>query len=80
MKETRTAKGGPECPTLLHYIAKVLMRNDPLLVTFLDDIPHLEAASRSKFSFIDVHSWETQSDMHPKQSLCRRWYNRSTLW
>jgi len=48
MKETRTAKGGPECPTLLHYIARVLMRTDPHLVNFIDDIPHLEAAARGK--------------------------------
>jgi diaphanous 1 len=46
MKETKTVKGGPECPTLLHYLARVLLRTDPLLVTFIEDLPHLEAAAR----------------------------------
>jgi diaphanous 1 len=46
MKETRTAQGGSECPTLLHYIARVLLRSDPLLVTFIEDMPHVEAAAR----------------------------------
>lgn len=46
LKETRTVKGGPECPTLLHYVAKVLLRTDPSLVTFADELPHLEAAAR----------------------------------
>ncbi len=48
MKETRTAKGGPECPTLLHYLARVLMRKDPSLATFIDELPSLEAAARSE--------------------------------
>ncbi|THH15446.1 hypothetical protein EUX98_g9464 [Antrodiella citrinella] len=46
MKETRTAAGGSDCPTLLHYLAKVLLRSDPSLVTFIEDVPHLEAAAR----------------------------------
>lgn len=46
LKETRTAKGGPECPTLLHYLARVLMRKDPALTTFIDELPSLEAAAR----------------------------------
>jgi len=46
MKETKTARGGPDCPTLLHYLAKVLLRSDPSLITFVEDIPHLEAAAR----------------------------------
>jgi hypothetical protein len=41
-------KGGPQCPTLLHYIARVLLRTDPTLVTFLEDMPHLEAAARGE--------------------------------
>ena len=41
MKETKTAKGVPDCPTLLHYIARVLLRKDPSLVSFIDDMPHL---------------------------------------
>ncbi|OBZ70103.1 Formin-like protein 6 [Grifola frondosa] len=46
MKETKTAKGGPECPTLLHYLARVLLRSDPSLVVFIEDMPHVEAAAR----------------------------------
>lgn len=46
MKETKTARGGPECPTLLHYLAKVLMRKDPSLTTFIEELPSLEAAAR----------------------------------
>lgn len=46
MKETKTVKGGPNCPTLLHYLARMLLRTDPLLVTFINDLPHLEAAAR----------------------------------
>ncbi|KAJ6583786.1 hypothetical protein B0H10DRAFT_2168123 [Mycena sp. CBHHK59/15] len=46
MKETKTARGGTDCPTLLHYLARVLMRTDPSLTTFINDLPHLEAAAR----------------------------------
>ena len=49
MKETRTAKGGPECPTLLHYVARVLIRTDPSLTLFIDEMPSMESAARSKF-------------------------------
>jgi diaphanous 1 len=45
MKETRTAKGSG-CPTLLHYLAKVLVRTDARLVLFLEDMPSLEPAAR----------------------------------
>ena len=46
MKETKTAKGGSDCPTLLHYLARVLLRTDPQLVDFLSDLPNVEAAAR----------------------------------
>lgn len=46
LKETKTASGGPQCPTLLHYVAKVLMRKDPSLTTFIEELPSLEAAAR----------------------------------
>ncbi|TFY71361.1 hypothetical protein EVG20_g1662 [Dentipellis fragilis] len=46
MRETKTVKGGPDCPTLLHYLARALLRTDPSLVTFVEDMPHLEAAAR----------------------------------
>ncbi|KAL5487624.1 hypothetical protein ACEPAI_5732 [Sanghuangporus weigelae] len=46
MKETKTVKASPECPTLLHYVARMLLKSDAELVNFLDDLPHLEAAAR----------------------------------
>ncbi|EEB96005.1 hypothetical protein MPER_04934 [Moniliophthora perniciosa FA553] len=46
LKETKTVKGGTECPNLLHYVAKVLMRSSPEILTFSEELPHLEAASR----------------------------------
>ncbi|KAJ8455460.1 hypothetical protein ONZ51_g12454 [Trametes cubensis] len=46
LRETKTVKATPDCPTLLHYLAKVLLRSDPALVTFIDDMPHVEAAAR----------------------------------
>ncbi|KAG8791741.1 hypothetical protein FRC16_000311 [Serendipita sp. 398] len=52
MKETKTAKTDPECPTLLHYLAKVLMRSDASLVMFIEDLPHVEAAARISVQFI----------------------------
>ncbi|KAJ3566776.1 hypothetical protein NP233_g6789 [Leucocoprinus birnbaumii] len=47
LKETKTARGGPSCPTLLHYLARVLLRSDPSLATFIDEMPNLEAAART---------------------------------
>lgn len=49
MKDTKTAKASPECPTLLHYVARVLLRSDPSVVTFIEDMPHIEAAARGWF-------------------------------
>ncbi|KZV64586.1 actin-binding FH2, partial [Peniophora sp. CONT] len=46
LRETKTVAGGPSCPTLLHYVARTLLRADPTLVTFVEDMPHLEAAAR----------------------------------
>jgi hypothetical protein len=48
LKETKTAKAGSDCPTLLHYLARVLLRTNPSLVTFMEDLPHVEAAARGK--------------------------------
>jgi diaphanous 1 len=48
MKETKTARGGTDCPTLLHYLARVLLRTDPSLTTFIEDLPNLEPAARGK--------------------------------
>lgn len=52
LKDTRTGKG-PSCPTLLHYLARVLLRTDPILVLFLEDMPSLEAAARRKSCFLE---------------------------
>ncbi|PVF96346.1 FH2-domain-containing protein [Serendipita vermifera] len=52
MKETKTAKVGSDCPTLLHYLAKVLMRTDTSLVLFIEDLPHVEPAARVSVQFI----------------------------
>ncbi|KAG6854352.1 hypothetical protein C0991_007857 [Blastosporella zonata] len=46
LKETKTAKGTPDCPTLLHYLAKVFLRTDPSLVNFIEELPNLEPAAR----------------------------------
>ncbi|KAI0033315.1 hypothetical protein K488DRAFT_84997 [Vararia minispora EC-137] len=39
---------------LLHYLARILLRSDPTLVTFVEDMPHLEAAAR-----VSVQSLQT---------------------
>ncbi|KAF9232167.1 hypothetical protein BU15DRAFT_55302 [Melanogaster broomeanus] len=49
MKETKTAKGGSDCPTLLHYIARVLLRTQPKLTLFIEELPNLEPAARISF-------------------------------
>jgi diaphanous 1 len=49
MKETKTASAGTDCPTLLHYLAKVIMREDAGLIMFSEELPHVEAAARGTF-------------------------------
>ncbi|CAE6539850.1 unnamed protein product [Rhizoctonia solani] len=46
LKETKTAKGESECPTLLHYLARVLLRSEPSAILFIEQVPHLESAAR----------------------------------
>ncbi|GAA5859773.1 hypothetical protein JCM1840_006447 [Sporobolomyces johnsonii] len=46
LKETKAASASPATPTLLHYLVRVVHRNDPSLVHFLDEAPHVDAASR----------------------------------
>ncbi|GAA5951520.1 hypothetical protein JCM21900_001590 [Sporobolomyces salmonicolor] len=46
LKETKAASASPATPTLLHYLARVAHRCDPSLITFLDEAPHVDAASR----------------------------------
>lgn len=55
MKETKTVKDDSGCPTLLHYLAKVLMRTDASLVMFIEDLPHVEAAGRSMW--LSIRAW-----------------------
>ena len=53
MRETRTAKGSG-CPTLLHYLAKVLLKTDARLILFLEDIPSLEPAARCECRYFHM--------------------------
>lgn len=46
LKETKTAKADSDCPTLLHYIARVLLRSEPSVILFIEQTPHLESAAR----------------------------------
>ena len=46
MRETKTSMPGSDCPTLMHYLARVLMRSDPNILRFIEDMPSLEAAGR----------------------------------
>lgn len=46
LKETKTAKADAGCPTLLHYIARVLIRSEPSTILFIEQLPHLESAAR----------------------------------
>ena len=48
MKETKTAKASADCPTLLHYTARVLLRTEPKLTLFIEEMPNLEPAARSE--------------------------------
>ena len=81
MKETKTAKGGLECPTLLHYLARVLMRKDPSLTTFIEEMPNIEAAARGEsfliFRQVPDYSGTSQRSLgtdHPSNSQRpRRW-------
>lgn len=60
LKETRTVKATPDCPTLLHYLAKVLLRSEPSTITFIEDMPHVEAAARG--GYMTTHSIDTGAD------------------
>ncbi|KAF8351690.1 hypothetical protein F5887DRAFT_938683 [Amanita rubescens] len=46
LKDTKTTKGGPSCPTLLHYLARLLLRTDASLTTFIEELPNVEAVAR----------------------------------
>jgi len=49
MKETKTAKATADCPTLLHYVALVLLRTEPKSTLFIEELPNLEPAARISF-------------------------------
>ena len=50
MRETKTVKGS-DCPTLLHYLARLLLRTDSMMINFIEEMPHLEAAARGDISY-----------------------------
>lgn len=52
LRETKTVKGGKDCPTLLHYLTRVLLRDNPALITFVEDLPNLESAIRVSFQTV----------------------------
>ncbi|KAH7887379.1 hypothetical protein F5I97DRAFT_1925836 [Phlebopus sp. FC_14] len=52
MKEMKTAKGNADCPTLLHYIARILMRRDPKLIMFINEIRNVGPAARVSFQTV----------------------------
>ncbi|KAG6373818.1 hypothetical protein JVT61DRAFT_5963 [Boletus reticuloceps] len=52
IKETKTARVTPDCPTLLHYIARVLLRAEPKLTLFIKELPNLEPAARISFQSV----------------------------
>ncbi|KAG6861568.1 hypothetical protein C0995_014864 [Termitomyces sp. Mi166 len=59
LKDTKTAKGTPDCPTLLHYISRMLLRTDSSLVNFIEELPNLEAAGRVQTLTQSVNSLVT---------------------
>ncbi|GAA5950997.1 hypothetical protein JCM3765_004650 [Sporobolomyces pararoseus] len=46
LRDTKSASASPGTPTLLHYLVRVLNRNDPTALNYLDESPHVDAASR----------------------------------
>ncbi|WWC85530.1 uncharacterized protein L201_000394 [Kwoniella dendrophila CBS 6074] len=68
MKETRTAKGSG-CPTMLHYLAKVLSRKDRNLVIWGEDVPALEPAARIVLSELTMSINEIVSALTSAHSL-----------
>ena len=52
LKDTKTTKGGPSCPTLLHYLARLLLRTDATMTTFIEELPNVEAAARRMHTYL----------------------------
>ncbi|BGP21424.1 hypothetical protein JCM10295v2_000299 [Rhodotorula toruloides] len=46
LKDVLSASASPATPTLLHYLVRIVAKQDSTLLEFHDDLPHLEAASR----------------------------------
>ncbi|WWC57807.1 uncharacterized protein I303_100342 [Kwoniella dejecticola CBS 10117] len=68
LKETRTAKGSG-CPTMLHYLAKVLLRRDQGLIAWSEDVPALQPAARIVLSEISSSINEIATSLTAAQSL-----------
>jgi len=76
MKETKTAKGSPECPTLLHYVARVLIRTNPSLTLFIEEMRSVESAARSEWQ---VHPTFLHQSYVVPQSLSQRYSKMCSL-
>ena len=46
LRETRTARS--DCPTLLHFVARTIVKTSPGLALFIEDMPSVSAAARSE--------------------------------
>ncbi|WWD06090.1 hypothetical protein V865_004175 [Kwoniella europaea PYCC6329] len=68
MKDTRTAKGSG-CPTMLHYLAKILLRRNPDLVIWGEDAPALEPAARIVISELASSISEISSSLEAARSF-----------
>ncbi|KAJ3474280.1 hypothetical protein NLI96_g12545 [Meripilus lineatus] len=82
LKETKTAKGGSTCPTLMHYIAKVLLKNNADLINFIEEMPHLEAAARVSVQTVtaSIQSFvvgmdQVKEEIKQTQTSKSRWSN-----
>jgi len=79
MKETRTAKGGSDCPTLLHYLAQILMKSNPDVVAFVNDLPHVEAAARISVQNTISSVQSISSGLHQVNTEIQFMKNRRSL-
>ncbi|OCF43807.1 hypothetical protein I317_02411 [Kwoniella heveanensis CBS 569] len=68
MRETRAAKGSG-CPTMLHYLAKILLKRDARLIVWNEDAPALDQAARITLSDLASSINEITSSLSTAQSL-----------
>ncbi|WVQ93958.1 hypothetical protein IAU59_001036 [Kwoniella sp. CBS 9459] len=68
MRDTRTAKGS-DCPTMLHYLAKILLRRDARLIIWNEDVPALDPAARITLSDLGSSINEITTSLTASQSL-----------